>query len=197
MLMFMNAVAPVGEDQIDMCIHSFNLISRCPVFHELDMSSLSRHYMKLELPVCALGCLTMAHTNNKESIKSILSLDKAKLLEDVKFLVEQGLNSAIAAKVERLIYDEIGASEDFPVVISTKFEKKFVEHMLQTDQVDGLLKFAIVNHRLKHAEILFDLYCKRYPEVMNTVMDYIEDEADGYLKAYLKMRGFEDIAERI
>lgn len=66
-------------------------------------------------------------------------------------------------QVERLIYDEIGASEDFPVVISTKFEKKFVEHMLQTDQVDGLLKFAIVNHRYlitRHsAKITILRYC--------------------------------------
>ncbi|KAJ8308212.1 hypothetical protein KUTeg_013086 [Tegillarca granosa] len=56
-------VPPLTEDQLDTCIHVFNLINRCPVLQDVNLVSLSKMYQKLELPACALACLSMVKNN--------------------------------------------------------------------------------------------------------------------------------------
>ncbi|OWF43847.1 kinetochore-associated protein 1-like [Mizuhopecten yessoensis] len=93
--------------QTELCVRYFNLILHCPVLIDIDLLSLSRHYQKLEMPSCALGCLLLAKHLHQDHIKAYLSEDAVGLLENAKHLLNFGLDQSTFQSIVTLSQDLI------------------------------------------------------------------------------------------
>lgn len=194
-------VPPLTEDQLDTCIHVFNLINRCPVLQDVNLVSLSKMYQKLELPACALACLSMVNPKPEDGIKAILN-EKITVLDNAQYLLQHGLDATLVKEVKNNVFDHIISEEDFVSIVNHNYFLEFVGYCVMSDSVDGLLKFSIIHNRVKDAVKLFNLYCSHHPEIFNTLGSYVDDD-DGqeepyiYLKAFLNMKNMSDVAEML
>ncbi|XP_033734712.1 kinetochore-associated protein 1-like [Pecten maximus] len=99
--------APLSPSQTELCVRYFNLIPQCPVLIDIDLLSLSKHYQKLEMLSCALGCLLQAKHLHQDQIKVYLSEDAVGLLENAKHLLNFGLDQSTFQSIVTISQDLI------------------------------------------------------------------------------------------
>ncbi|XP_052766209.1 kinetochore-associated protein 1-like [Mya arenaria] len=189
--------APLSKEQIDTTVRYFNLLVSCPVVQEVDGTSLSRMYQKLELPACALGALLM--TSDKEALQSFISQHGNQILSNVKSLcTENGFNHGLAVKIEESVYEEILAGERFEMVLNSPQQKLFVAYCIREKNIDTLLVFSVKHHMIGEAKQLVGVYIGAHTDVALKVgrhVDVDEEEEDqplAMLKGYLSMQGLQE-----
>ncbi|XP_060066051.1 kinetochore-associated protein 1-like [Ylistrum balloti] len=98
---------PLTTSQTELCVRYFNLILHCPVLMDIDLLSLSKHYQRLEMPSCALGCLLLIKHLHQDQIKTYLSEDAVEILDNAKHLLNFGLDQSTFQNIMTLSQDLI------------------------------------------------------------------------------------------
>ncbi|XP_053381951.1 kinetochore-associated protein 1-like [Mercenaria mercenaria] len=190
--------SPLSKEQMDTCVHYFNVLLRCPVLKELDGDMLSKLYHKLEMPACSLGCLIICKSSSDSAIQSMVCEEGHHILDSTVCLLQNGLSHGISLKIQETVFKDMLHSERFEQILDTKFQKEFVAYCVRVKDIDGLLVFAIKHQRLNEAKTLVKVYTSAHSTVCMKVNQYIDEEEEeedstlALLKAYLKMQNLEE-----
>lgn len=187
-------VAPLTEDQLDTCVHIFNLISRCPVLTDTDIVSvLMKLYVKLELPLCAFASLLLSDNSHKER-QEILGQHKLGLLKDSDRLMKHGMIAVVIKKVEESIFQYLLDTEEFQEVSVSPLSKLFFKFAVENNNIDGILQFAVRHKKIKEAVSLLKMLCSHNALLSKRLESYKEESM---LKKYLEMQGLVEVSSII
>ncbi|CAG2235520.1 KNTC1 [Mytilus edulis] len=118
-------VAPLSSEQLETCVHSFNLLKRCPILHCLDMSVFVQHFLRLEMEVCALSCLLFS--GEEESIQAIRVGNRAALTKLwIKF--EELKENPENVKMEELKAIEYAVTQKKKIIHDLNEKMKEIQH---------------------------------------------------------------------
>lgn len=187
-------VAPLTEDQLDTCVHIFNLISRCPVLTDTDIVPvLMKLYVKLELPLCAFASLLLSDNSHKER-QEILGQHKLGLLKDSDRLMKHGMIAVVIKKVEESIFQYLLDTEEFQEVSVSPLSKLFFKFAVENNNIDGILQFAVRHKKIKEAVSLLKMLCSHNALLSKRLESYKEESM---LKKYLEMQGLVEVSSII
>ncbi|XP_022332534.2 kinetochore-associated protein 1-like [Crassostrea virginica] len=187
-------MAPLTEDQLDTCVHIFNLISRCPVLSDTDIVSvLMKLYLKLELPLCALASLFLSDNSQTER-QEILGQHKLDLLKDSDRLMKHGMIAVVIKKVEEAVFQYLLSTEDFQDISVSPLSKSFFKFAVENNNIDGILQFAVRHKKIKEAVTLLKMLCSHNSLLSKRLESYREESM---LKKYLEMQGLAEVSSMI
>ncbi|KAL8602243.1 hypothetical protein ACOMHN_022756 [Nucella lapillus] len=163
------ASLPLADDQIKSCLHTFNLLQRCPVVSQVDIQTLTHHYQQLELDVCAVACVMMDPQQTHRHTQEVVSQDPVKLIEQTYALTALGLNLPSATQVREVVFQHVLEQGDYHLIPPQALHD-FFHFIVMENDIDGCLQFALSNGMEPQAEMLMELYLEHYPEVYDEVV---------------------------
>ncbi|CAC5425573.1 KNTC1 [Mytilus coruscus] len=187
-------VAPLSSEQLESCVHSFNLLKRCPILHCLDMSVFVQHFLRLEMEVCALSCLLFS--GEEESIQSVIARENIRLLDNAEKYLSYSMDSFSAQQVKDYVYDYIINNEEFSMIVETKFLPELTIHAVKQKNIAGLIKFAVEKDRKRDADKVLQLFISENTDYLNRLLKITSgDEGSEFslLKAYMELEGMGEL----
>ncbi|XP_062607681.1 kinetochore-associated protein 1-like, partial [Saccostrea cucullata] len=190
------AVAPLTEEQLDTCVHIFNLIIRCPVLSDTNIITVvKQQYLKLELPLCALASVLMSD-NSVQERQEILSGHRLGLLKDCDRLMKHGMMAVEIKKVEEAVFLYLLDTEDFQEISESPLSKSFFKFAVEHNNIDGILQFAVRHQKIKEAASLLGMLCSRNALLAKRLESYRSDSIF-MLRKYLELQGHQEESEMI
>ncbi|XP_006894765.1 PREDICTED: kinetochore-associated protein 1 [Elephantulus edwardii] len=159
----LSASCPLSPSQLTDCCESLGAVLECPVSDDLDMVSVARQYVQLELPAFALACLMlMPHSEKKhQQIKNFLgSCDPQIILQQLDEHMSTGQLAGFSQQIRSLVLNNIISKKEFGVLAKTKYFHMLKMHMLNSNNVTELVNYLAKELSLDEASVFIMEYSK-------------------------------------
>ncbi|XP_023383915.1 kinetochore-associated protein 1 [Pteropus vampyrus] len=159
----LSASCPLSPSQSSDCCASLVAILECPVSDDLDMISVARQYVQLELPAFALACLMlMPHSEKRrQHIENFLSsCDPQIILQQLEEHMNTGQLAGFSHQIRNLILNNIISKKEFEVLAKTKYFQVLKSHMMNTSNITDLVNYLANELSLDEASVFITEYSK-------------------------------------
>ncbi|ELK14297.1 Kinetochore-associated protein 1 [Pteropus alecto] len=159
----LSASCPLSPSQSLDCCASLVAILECPVSDDLDMISVARQYVQLELPAFALACLMlMPHSEKRrQHIENFLSsCDPQIILQQLEEHMNTGQLAGFSHQIRNLILNNIINKKEFEVLAKTKYFQVLKSHMMNTSNITDLVNYLANELSLDEASVFITEYSK-------------------------------------
>lgn len=191
-------VSPLSTEQLETCVHSFNLLKRCPIIHGLDVAVITQHFLQLEMHVCALSCLLFS--GEEEAIQNVIARENTRLLENAERYLVYSIDSLSAQQVKDHVYAYIINNEEFSMIAETRFQTELIVYAVKNKNIAGLIKFAMEKNRKSDADKVLQLFISENRDYLNRLLKVStkDDRSEFFLlKAYLELEGMGELVDML
>uniref|UniRef100_G3TH59 Kinetochore associated 1 n=1 Tax=Loxodonta africana TaxID=9785 RepID=G3TH59_LOXAF len=159
----LSASCPLSPNQLSDCCESLIAVLECPVSDDLDMISVARQYVQLELPAFALACLMlMPHSEKRhQQIKNFLgSCDPQIILQQLEEHMNTGQLAGFSHQIRSLILNNIINKKEFGILAKTKHFQALKLHVMNTNDITELVNYLAKELSLDEASVFIMEYSK-------------------------------------